>query len=185
MVKLEKDKYEKIQTTYISVKNLSNSVYFEYNSRCKRYEMKQDIHFDGDSSKLYDKYFIDLEQAGKVLEKFIRKQEELYNKTDFNFIVIIEGRAAKISQDPEINRKVSAFAKKLSYDRARVISDFWESRGIKLRSKMTDVIIAGNGHDGLCRYSENNYDDNEEGKNKRFIIQVIPHLTYIYDENIK
>jgi hypothetical protein len=50
---------------------------------------------------------------------------------------------------------------------------------------MTDVIIAGNGHDGLCHYSQDRYDEEEEGKNKRFIIQVIPHLTYIYDENKK
>jgi len=181
-VKLEREKFENIQNTYSRVKSLSNNQYFEFNAECKRYEMKQDIIFAGDSSSLSEKYYYDLEQAGKTLEAFIRLQEKEYEKTEFNFIVIIEGRAAKISSNPNINKSISPKANKLSYDRARVISDFWESRGLKLRSEKTDVIIAGNGHEGLCRYSKDKYNEIEEGKNKRFIIQIIPHLKYIYDD---
>jgi hypothetical protein len=49
--------------------------------------------------------------------------------------------------------------------------NLWMDNGITLNNNNSEVFISSTGFDGLCRYS-----GAEEGKNKRFIIQVIPYL---------
>ena len=63
------------------------------------------------------------------------------------------------------------YAKELSYGRAMSLYYLWKRNGITLNSENSEVYISGSGFEGMCRY-----EGNEEDKNKRFIIQIIPHL---------
>jgi len=105
--------------------------------------------------------------AGRELKSLLNR---FLNEEHVKYLIVIEGRAAK----HEDNRKNLRFAnnvKDLSYSRSLSLYQLWLENGINFNSANSEVMISGSGFDGLCRYS-----GSEEGKNKRFIIQIIPYL---------
>lgn len=70
------------------------------------------------------------------------------------------------------------YAARLSYERARNLYLFWKSKGLmkNIENQNGEVFISGSGFEGKGRYT--GYGPNGEDKNKTFIIQIIPYITY-------
>jgi hypothetical protein len=145
--------------------------YFVYNSYCKRHELKIDIMFEPDDWDLtlpkYRKYHQNLITVGKYLQN---KLSSIDTSLHVKFQLLIEGRAARHDNERE-NRIFGTTVKYLSYDRAKSLFDLWTKAGISFNPSVIEVIIAGSGFEGQCRYT-----GKDEYKNKRFVIQIIPKV---------
>lgn len=148
---------------------------FKYNAKYKRYELNIDIEFAPEKSIIPPKNIKELVQAGKDLHKFIENLNTDLKKKGLNidFAVIIEGRAAKYNnkgsaaRNEEANNKSRDAVKKLSFERAYALQKLWNTNDILKKIPYCDVLVVGNGFDGMGRYAN-------EDKNKTFIIQIIP-----------
>lgn len=135
-------------------------------------------------------------QAGKLIKETILKLEKtdrfgmitLSDSTQNNikFLVVIEGQASKISFN--IDDWHNNYT--LSYLRASFLNDFWKQNDIDLASiPKCELIISGSGEGGVPRIIpdeislRNNASDDkefaklwneEEGKNQRFLIHIVP-----------
>ena len=143
--------YKKIREFQEAQKSI-NRKYFKYNEKYQR-----------------------LIEAGKEVEDIIEKFKESAN---VSFKVVIEGRAARSHDNPHPNNAQKAYAASLSYNRARNLHLFWKSRGLlrNIESENGEVFISGSGFEGKGRYT--GYGPNGEDRNKTFIIQIIPYITY-------
>ena len=135
-------------------------------------------------------------QAGKLIKETILELEKTKNfedalhsdstRNNIKFLVVIEGQASKIgfNQDDWHNNYT------LSYLRASFLNKFWKKNNIDLASiPRCELIISGSGEGGVPRvipdeevirkkavdakqfaklWSE------EEGKNQRFLIHIVP-----------
>lgn len=158
---------KRIRSINETLKALENGGNFTYNSSCKRFELKQEIMFSRNSAIIPNSQAEMLKRAGKELKDLINS---FSTETNIKFLVVIEGRAAKHENERK-NLKYANNVKDLSYSRSLALYSLWKNSGINLNSNNSEVMIAGSGFDGLCRYT-----GKDEGKNKRFIIQVIPYL---------
>lgn len=158
---------KKIKSINETLKALENGGNFKYNHSCKRFELKQEIMFATNSAIIPTSQSDMLKRAGKELKSLINS---FSTESNIKFLVVIEGRAAK-HENARKNLKYANNVKDLSYSRSLALFSLWKNSGINLNSNNSEVMIAGSGFDGLCRYTGKN-----EGKNKRFIIQVIPYL---------
>lgn len=136
-----------------------DSEYFEYNFNCKRFEMKQNVQFDGDSDVIKEEDKHKLIQSGNTIYNFIYSHK-IYN--NLKFLIIIEGRAAKTPG-------LEDFGRKLSYRRSVSLYKLWEENNIYFNTNNSELLLAGSGFEGKCRYSDYN-----DELNRRFIIQIIP-----------
>ena len=80
------------------------SEFFDYNDRCKRFEIKQNVQFDGDSAIIKDEDKNKLIQSGNTIYNFIYSHK-IYD--NLKFLIIIEGRAAKTPGLEDFGRKLS------------------------------------------------------------------------------
>lgn len=158
---------ERIKSIDAAIKELEKGGLYEYNSICKRFELKSDILFDQNSAQIPRSVLHNLLTAGHQLNNLLMRFKD--NK-QVKFIVIIEGRAAK-HENARLNLRYKNNVKDLGYSRSLALYNLWMANGITLNNNNSEVFISSTGFDGLCRYS-----GTEEGKNKRFIIQVIPYL---------
>lgn len=149
--------------------------YFKYNKKYKRFECTVDVRFLPNSPVIPTQNYAQLVEAGKEIEKII---SNFQNSTNISFKVIIEGRAARSHNDPNPNEASRAYAARLSYERARNLHLFWKKRGLltNIENENGEVYISGSGFDGKGRYT--GYGKNGEDRNKTFIIQIIPYITY-------
>ena len=137
--------------------------YFDYNETCKRFELKQNINFQVNSSIINPSDKSNLIEAGEILLKFIKEQEKNQN-IHIKFLLIIEGRA-------QIDPGFEDFGKKLSYERALSLYNLWNNNQVILSRKNSEVLISGSGQEGQCRYPIE-----MDELNRRFIIQIIPNM---------
>ena len=158
---------EKIRSINETLKTLEKGNNFKYNNSCKRFELKQEIIFSTNSAIIPKNQALMLKNAGFELKRIIQTFKEEKN---IKFLIVIEGRAARHEKE-RLNLKYANNVKDLSYSRSLALFKLWENSGINFNSDNSEIMIAGSGFDGLCRYS-----GSQEGKNKRFIIQVIPYL---------
>lgn len=165
--------YKKIREFQEAQKSISRQ-YFKYNEKFQRFECTVDVIFESDSAKIPSEFFGQLELAGKEIEEIINNFKE---STNVAFKVVIEGRAAK-RHDLNPTRAQSAYAARLSYERARNLHLFWMEKGIlkDVEKRNGEVFISGSGYEGKGRYT--GYGPNGEDRNKTFIIQIIPYITY-------
>ena len=157
----------RIRSINETLKALERGGNFKYNSTCKRFELKQEILFPTNSAFIPNNQKKMLRSAGTQLKDLI---VSFQSEKNIKFLVVIEGRAAK-HENERLNLKYGNNVKDLSYSRSLALYNLWEKSGVNLNSNNSEVMIAGSGFDGLCRYS-----GSKEGLNKRFIIQVIPYL---------
>lgn len=168
-------KYEKITGLENSLKRLENDYYY-YNNECKRYELVQNFIFPPGESFIPEEAKDTLIKAGLNLKKTI---DSLKGEDNIRYTLILEGRVAKKWDGTE---QLSDFrAKQLSFERGMAIYNLWKERGIKFDENLCEVIIAGSGYGGLCRY-----EGLKEGDNKRVVIHIIPKVgemkKHIFDE---
>jgi outer membrane protein OmpA-like peptidoglycan-associated protein len=145
--------------------------YFRYDAKNKRHELNFDILYSSNSSKIPPSSKKQLLKAGRELEQAIKNASVINN--NIKYLVIIEGMAAKFNTTSKshINNQSSFInhTYNLSYNRAKEIYKFWNDNGINFDRNSVEVIIAGSGIFGSGRYTSQ-----EEGKNKRILIQILP-----------
>lgn len=165
--------YKKIREFQEAQKSISRK-YFRYNEQYQRFECTVDVIFVSESPDIPSQFFNQLELAGKEIEEIINNFKE---STNVSFKVVIEGRAAqKHNLNP--TKAQSDYAARLSYERARNLHLFWKTKGIlkDVEKQNGEVFISGSGYEGKGRYT--GYGPDGEDRNKTFIIQIIPYITY-------
>lgn len=166
--------YKKIREFQDAQKSISRN-YFKYNEEYQRFECSVDVTFKSESPDIPKECYTQLEEAGKEIEEIIDKFKESKN---VSFKVIIDGRAARPHNNPTPDNAQKAHAARLSYERARNLHLFWCSKGLlkNIDKQNGEVFISGSGYEGKGRYT--GYGPNGEDRNKTFIIQIIPYITY-------
>ena len=166
--------YEKVRELEEALKRLDNSEYFEYQEENKRYEMEVPVFFDQWDSEIKPEYRKKLVKAGKQLQGLLLEadRQSIENELDVKYLVIVEGMAARDPENNARNQEPSFIrdAYLLSYRRALALVNLWKENGINFESDKFEIIISGSGIYGTGRYTRKEY----EGKNKRFLIQIIP-----------
>ena len=166
--------YNKIKEFQDAQKSINRN-YFRYNEKYQRFECTVDVMFQSESPIIPQSCYSQLEEAGREIEDIIDKFKESAN---VSFKVVIEGRAARSHSNPNPTSEQKAYAARLSYERARNLHLFWKSKGLlnDIEKQNGEVFISGSGFEGKGRYT--GYGPNGEDKNKTFIIQIIPYITY-------
>ena len=166
--------YKKIREFQEAQKSI-NQKYFKYNDKFQRFECTVDVTFLPESPVIPEHCYKELEAAGKEIEDIVDKFKESAN---VSFKIVIEGRAARSHSNPNPTSSQKAYAARLSYERARNLHLFWKSKGLmkNIEDQNGEVFISGSGFEGKGRYT--GYGENGEDKNKTFIIQIIPYITY-------
>ena len=198
------DEYENIITVYSTVGSIDSTAYFGYNKEYLKHLFTVDVEYQQkeyriDKLKLdeKDKEAADnkrdsIIQAGRLIKETILKLEDTKGIKDdtihnnIKFLVVIEGQASKISfnLDDWHNNYT------LSYLRASFLNDFWKRNNIDLASiPRCELIISGSGEGGVPRVIPNEEIikqkaadskefakiwNEEEGKNQRFLIHIVP-----------
>ena len=152
------------------------------------------LKLDGIDKNAADNKRDSILQAGQLIKETILKLEKTNGITsqsdsisnNIKFLVVIEGQASKISFN--IDDWHNNYT--LSYLRASFLNEFWKENNIDLASiPRCELIISGSGEGGVPRVIPNavalkikSADDKEfaklwneeEGKNQRFLIHIVP-----------
>ncbi|SDL63827.1 OmpA family protein [Catalinimonas alkaloidigena] len=161
--------YQKLQEIERSLQGLEGE-YFVYDEDNKRHELKVPVQFASWESTIDARYHEPLRQAGLRLKNLIKN---IRNDENVNYLIIIEGMAARDRDDAALNRDPDFIQRTydLSYQRALALRNLWRQQGITFEEGNLEVIIAGSGVFGTGRYT-----GAQEGQNKRFLIQIIPKI---------
>lgn len=171
-LKLKLAEFEKLQEIKKAINSLDQN-YFKYDGVNKRHELKLEVLFPPGVSRIPNANKVELYKAGLALRNLADKIPN--NEGDIKYLVIIEGMAARYSapleqyKNNEPNRIEGTYI--LSYNRAKALYKFWQSKGINFDEDMFEFVLAGSGWYGVGRYT-----GDLEGKNKRFLIQIIPKV---------
>jgi len=180
-LKLKLAEFEKLQEIKKAINSLDQT-YFKYDDVNKRHELKLEVLFRSGSPSIPNENKEELYKAGLALRDLADKVPE--NNGSIKYLVIIEGMAARYSSSSEIYKNNQAYRIEgtyiLSYNRAKALFKFWQSRGINFDEDMFEIVLAGSGWYGAGRYS-----GKLEGKNKRFLIQIIPKVGEIKSKDDK
>ena len=196
------DEYENIITVYSTVGAIDSTRYFGYNGQYLKHLFTVNVEYQQKEYRI-DKLKLDITdteaannkrdsiiQAGNIVKETILKlkKDTTINKNGNNikFLVIIEGQASKVKFN--IDDWHNNYT--LSYLRAQFLNEFWKNNGIDLASiPKCELIISGMAEGGLARVvpdtaaiiseSTDQQDfarrwNQEEGKNQRFLIHVVP-----------
>ena len=109
----------------------------------------------------------------KVITKLdSMKKEDEYSNLDVRYLVVIEGMA---SNDGYRDNDV------LSYARALSLYLLWRKNGISFESSQCEVQVAGSGTRGVGRYNSDFKTPEDEARNQRIIIQIVPKIGNMKD----
>ena len=173
----QNEKLEVIEKEYNKIKEIETAimgisgVFFEYDSINKRHELAIQVEFDRNSDDIKPRYHERLQAAGRAIKEAI---SDVDADQDVRYLIIIEGMAARYGDVSEKHKNNDPYfvnyAYELSYRRARALQKLWNEK-IDFTGPEYEVIIAGSGFYGKGRYAPE-----EEEKNKRFLIQIIPKV---------
>lgn len=166
--------YQNIEELEQALQRLDKSEYFEYQADNKRYELQVPVFFDQWEATIKPEYRRKLVKAGKHLQGLLQEvdRQSIESESDIKYIVIVEGMAARDPANSLRNQEHSFIEETylLSYRRALALVNLWKENGINFEDEKFEVIISGSGIYGAGRYTRKE----EEGRNKRFLIQIIP-----------
>src|SRR5690606_22552404 len=151
----------KIKEVQAAVKELPRE-YFAYDSIYKRFSLVQNIEFERGKDIIKGKDEAYLVNVGNSIKNLINNLKTQYAEQDIKYVVVIEGMA---SNDNYFDNYP------LSYKRAWAVSKLWEKENIVLDPTVCEIQIAGSGTGGIGRFSSN-----EEFKNQRILIQIVPKI---------
>tara|TARA_B110000114_G_scaffold183120_1_gene223765 strand:- start:3673 stop:4335 length:663 start_codon:yes stop_codon:yes gene_type:complete len=178
-LKLKLAEFEKLQEIKKAINSLDKT-YFKYDEVNKRHELRLEVLFNSGYYTIPDNNKDDLYKAGLALRDLADKMPK--NQGGIKYLVIIEGMAARYSAPSEKYKNKQAYRIEgtyiLSYNRAKALYNFWQSKEIIFDEDMFEIVLAGSGWFGAGRYT-----DDLEGKNKRFLIQIIPKVGEIKAKN--
>lgn len=152
-----------------NIKEIENSVanlpdeYFEYQPGYKRHSLKKQIQFPKDSFNIPSKDREYLIKVGNSITELIKTLNQEFKDENIKYLVVIEGMASKDQY---------AYNYELSYQRALALYRFWLKNNIIFDPNVCEIQIAGSGTGGVGRFQN----QNEEVKNQRFLIQIIPKI---------
>lgn len=163
-----------------------DTLLFRYEEDYKRFTLAFDVSFELAKSQIargdlknFDVTVTKIQSVGEQLQKTIDNLAK--NKAtnspmkNVSYLVIISGYASHLlsgSQSSDYD---------LSYQRAYSLWAYWKSIGIDFEASkyqgLIDLQIAGNGWGGVGRFERDpqNFMENET-KNQRFIIQIVPKI---------
>lgn len=186
---------------------MSDGTLFQYEPKFRRYTLARDVAFVGGQWDLTNptralqnpadaRYLLD---TGRKLRSIVdtllvRKQQDPSLK-DVSYVLAIVGSASNLYKDPYHPRYDSyAYTNYenwnyiLSYQRAKSLYTFWKQNNIvdfdaPRYHDVVELLLAGNGLGGVGRYNQKdeNYEQ-EEWKNQRFLIQIIPKVGRVVSE---
>lgn len=174
--------YEMIKKIDSTFRHMKSDKLFVYDTLYNQFKLGIDVEFDGNGewkTNIKDIYKSSLDSAGTELSTVLKELNEKFN---VKFTIIIEGRAAKylryfdMKRNEELNKRYWEKAMKISYDRAYQLKKLWWESGVFTweDNGYIDLTIAGAGFSGNGRYP---YRGEYEGKNKNFIVKVIPRFS--------
>lgn len=163
LIETELQKLKKIEEIERAL-NALDTAYFLYKPEYKRHQLRVDVQFESNKAIITKGFKLGLRKAG---EKLNSKIQSLKSEKDVKFLIIIEGNAQR-SNDNHIKFREQGYI--LSYKRALALYEFWTEEKIILDEDIVEVIIAGSGHFGKGRDTQN------EVNNRRFQIQIIPKI---------
>jgi outer membrane protein OmpA-like peptidoglycan-associated protein len=163
--KLQLQKITEIQN---SVKELDTR-YFSYQEEYKRFTLKKQIQFAPAKSEIKDEYKDYLLEVGKNIESLIVRLQNKYKNNDIKYMIIIEGMAS---------RDQYKYNDELSYLRALSLLKLWDSNNIHFDPNFCELQVAGSGTRGVGRYS-----GKDETMNQQFLIQIIPKIGKIENQD--
>jgi hypothetical protein len=153
--------------------------YFTYDSNNKRYKLHIPINFQSNKHNIYtknsDNTISELVQAGKNL--YAKVDSLIQTNSNIDYLVVVEGNAARYKD----NYKEKVTIQKgyeVSYERALSLVELWKSKNINFNKlgNQCEVIIAGSGHFGKSRESD-------ENRNRNFTIQVTSKVGKLIDSH--
>ncbi|SIR14774.1 hypothetical protein [Maribacter ulvicola] len=165
----EVEELEKIVQLKEQFKALQGDEDFYYLEECKKYVASSLMGieiFEPNKTEILPEYREVTLEVGEKIEYFLNTLQE--NNPDFSYLVIIEGNMGN-SYDMKFSPDTK-FGYTRSYDRALAVYNLWTENEIDFRKSNVEVLIAGSGFNGLCR-------EEDEEKNKRFSIQIIPKVS--------
>jgi outer membrane protein OmpA-like peptidoglycan-associated protein len=160
--KATEEQLKKIKEIQNATKAL-DTTYFEYQPKYKRFTLKTQINFPPKSFEIPSNNNDYLIQVGKSIQKLVDTLKVKYKDSNIKYLIVIEGMASKDNY---------AYNYQLSYERALSLYNFWQNKNIVLDPSICEVIISGSGIGGVGRFERGN----EEYKNQRFLIQIIPKI---------
>lgn len=98
----------------------------------------------------------------------LMKEDIRYSEMNITYLVVIEGMASKDSYHDNDG---------LSYKRALSLYYLWKRNGISFEESQCEVQISGSGVRGRGRYNYNGHKPQDESKNQRIIIQIVPKIS--------
>lgn len=172
--KVSEEQLKSIEQIQQAVNQLPKQ-FFEQDEANRRWILKKDYSprfnaRDADIRVLNDT--IDLINVGKslmgVIENLNRmKETPQYKDMDITYLVVIEGMASKDSYP---------YNDELSYNRALSLYYLWRRNDISFEKSQCEVQISGSGVRGRGRYNSDGNHSQEEVKNQRIIIQIVPKI---------
>lgn len=159
--KVTEQQLNKIKEVQAAVKELPRE-YFAYDSIYKRFSLVQNIEFERGKDIIKEKDEAYLINVGNSIKDLINNLKSEYAEQDIKYVVVIEGMA---SNDNYFDNYP------LSYKRAWAVSKLWEKEKIVLDPEVCEIQIAGSGTGGIGRFS-----NNEEYRNQRILIQIVPKI---------
>lgn len=188
------DEYDNIITVYSTVSSIDSTTYFGYNEQYLKHLFTVDVEYQQKEYRI-DKLKLDqtnteaanlkrdsIIEAGRIIKNTIMKLENSNSiRNNIKFLVVIEGQASKVAFN--MNDWQNNYT--LSYLRAQFLNEFWKKNGIDLSSiPKCELIISGSGEGGVPRIIPNittpktpeemSIWTEEEGKNQRFLIHIVP-----------
>ncbi|MGN6180641.1 MAG: hypothetical protein ACTHNW_15760 [Mucilaginibacter sp.] len=142
--------------------------YFVFDPRNKRYKLKVDVNFKGNSSNIMDipdNLRSDLLESGKSIFNLMTHLTK--ENPNVNYLLVIEGNTQRSNGNynyiPDVGYK-------LSYDRSLALVNYWQSHGLNFRSfGNCEILISGSGYFGKSREAN-------ENENRKFTIQISPKI---------
>jgi outer membrane protein OmpA-like peptidoglycan-associated protein len=165
--KAKADELDEIHRIQEALDNLDKK-YFILDARNKRYKLKTDISFKGNSFNIRDipiNLRIDLIKAGKNIYKLMQKLTA--ENPNVNYLLIIEGNTQRTFDN---YKNMPDVGYKLSYNRSLSLVNYWSQNGLNFRKfNNCEILIAGSGYFGKSR-------EIIEDENRKFTIQITPKI---------
>lgn len=158
-----------MEAEYLRLKAIEEAIerldkkYFTYQPEYKRHVLRSNVQFASGKANISSSYHSMLKNAGLALQRLV---QSLQQDENINYLLVIEGMASKDNYSRNYE---------LSYERALALHDLWATQGIRFDPSKVEVIISGSGTGGVGR------DENQEAKNQRFLIQIIPKIGELQD----
>ena len=172
--KVSEEQLRNVQQIQEAVNQLPTD-YFEEDVSNKRWILKKsyspsfkktdyDVRVLNDTTRLIK---VGTSLMGVIQKLNIMKEDPKYKDMDITYLVVIEGMASKDSYyDNDA----------LSYKRALSLYYLWKRNGISFEKSQCEVQVSGSGIRGRGRFNDDGNNPEDEVKNQRIIIQIVPKI---------